>query len=108
MIDGLWTVQTKTAEGTGGAVVMLIGGKIFGGDNAFYFTGTYRADEVSMKARVTVQNFDPAFPSIVGVESPYELEVSVSVKGDSMLGTAMLANQPAKSFGVQLSRKANI
>ena|SRR5713101_725678 len=106
MVEGFWTVQTKGPEGTGGAVAMLIGGKIFGGDNGFCFLGTYYSDDVSMKARVTVQNFDRAVPSIFGLTGNYELEVSATLKGDSMTGTAMLANQPTKSIGIRLDRKA--
>lgn len=108
MVEGFWTVQTKGPEGTGGAVVMLIGGKIFGGDNGFCFMGTYYADKVSMKARVTVQNFDPAIPSIFGLTGNYDLEVSATIKGDSMTGTAMLAGQPTKSIGVRLEKRANL
>lgn len=107
MIDGFWIVQTKVPEGTGGAVATLIGGKIFGGDNGFCFMGTYYADAASMKARVTVQNFDPAVPSVFGLMGDYELEVSATIKGDLIVGTAMLAGQPAKSIGIQLKKKAD-
>jgi hypothetical protein len=108
MVEGFWTVQTKVPEGTGGCVVMLIGGKIFGGDNGFYFMGTYYADKMSMKAKVTVQNFDPAIASIFGLKGDYDLEVSATIKGDSMTGTAMLAGEPTKSIGIRLDKKSSL
>ena len=107
MLDGFWILRTKVPEGTGGGVATLIGGKIFGGDNGFCFMGTYFADKVSMKARVTVQNFDPSVPSIFGLVGDYELEVSAVVKGDSIEGTAMLAGQPTKGILIQLTKKAS-
>jgi T3SS negative regulator,GrlR len=108
MAEGFWIVQTKGPEGTGGCVAMLIGGKIFGGDNGFCFMGTYYADKATMKAKVTVQNFDSAVPSIFGLKGDYDLEVSTTIKGDSMTGTAMIAGDPTKSIGIQLDKKSNL
>lgn len=108
MVEGFWIVQTKGPQGTGGAVAVLVGGKIFGGDNGFCFMGTYYADKSSMKAHIAVQNFDPNVPSIFGLIGDYELEVSANVKDDSMTGTAMLANQPTKSISVRLNKKSNL
>lgn len=108
MVEGFWIVQTKVPEGIGGAVVMLMGGKIFGGDNAFTFLGTYYTDKATMKAKVTVQNFDPAVPSIFGLTADYDLDVSVTIKGDSMEGTAMISGQPTKSIAVLLKKKASL
>lgn len=108
MVDGFWIVRTIVSQGTGGAVVILTSGKLLGGDNGFYFMGTYYADQVSMKAHVTVHNFDPAVPSIFGITGEYELEVSATVQGDTMVGTAMLAGQPTKSIGLRLEKKSNL
>jgi hypothetical protein len=108
MVEGFWIVQTKGPDGTGGCVAMLLGGKIFGGDNGFCFMGTYYDDASTMKAKVTVQNFDPAVPSIFGLKGDYDLEVSATIKGDSMTGTAMLVGQPTKSIGIRLDKKASV
>ena len=107
MIEGLWTVRTKGVDGFGGAVVFLANGKIFGGDNGFYFLGTYYSDVSTMKARVTVNNFDSAIQSIFGLPSPYDLDVSATIQGKSMNGTAMVAGQPTKSVGIQLEKRAD-
>jgi hypothetical protein len=107
MVDGFWIGQMKALGSTGGFVAMFRGGKIFGGDSAFCFIGTYYSDATSVKAKVTVQNFDPAVLSMFGVKGDYELEVSATISGDSITGTAMLAGQPSKSMAIRLDKKAN-
>jgi hypothetical protein len=69
--------------------------------------GTYEGDSV-VKARVLVQQFDPNVPNVLGVAGDFELLVSVTVKDNAMTGTAMLANQPARSLGIKLVRKSGL
>jgi|ERR1022692_1838021 isocitrate dehydrogenase len=107
MVDGFWIVQVQGPLGNTGGVVVFINGKLFGGDSGFSYIGTYEGDKM-LKARIAVQHFDPAVQSILGVPGDYEMHVSANVQGDVMSGTAMLANQPQRSVGIRLTKKANL
>ncbi len=108
MVDGLWILQIQRPEFTSGGVVVLIGGKVFGGDNGFTWVGTYEESDRLLKARVAVHNFDPSIESVLGVPGDYELHFSGNVQGEIITGTAMLANQPQKSLAIRLTKRANL
>jgi hypothetical protein len=102
--DGFWTVQF---QGTNGGVVVLTKGKIFGGDSGYTFTGSYEGDS-TIKARVSVQNFVPGVPNVMGRQGNFELEFSGTVSGDTMNVSANLVGQPTQKLNARLTRKANL
>jgi hypothetical protein len=108
MVDGFWIMQVQRPEFTAGGVVLFIKGKVFGGDNAFAWTGTYDETGGILKARVDVHHFDPSIESVLGISGDYEMHVSGTLKGEVILGTAIVANQPQKSVGFRLTKRANI
>ena len=108
MVDGFWILQVQIPEFSSGGVAVFIKGKVFGGDNGFTWVGTYEGDDRLVKARVNVHNFDPAIQSVFGIAGDYELHFSGNVQGDVIMGTAMLANQPQKTLGIRLTKRANL
>lgn len=108
MVEGFWILQIQTPQFTSGGVVVFIRGKIFGGDNGFTWVGTYETDDRLLKARVSVHNFDSDIQSVLGIAGDYEMHFSGNVQGEIIVGTAMLANQPQKSLGIRLTKRANL
>jgi hypothetical protein len=108
MLDGLWILQIQTPQFTTGGVCVLIGGKIFGGDNGFTWVGSYAGDGRLVKGRVNVRNFDSAVKSVLGVSGDYDMHFSGNVQDDTIIGTAMLANQPQHSLPLKLTKRANL
>lgn len=108
MIDGFWIVQVETVQGSGGGVAVLTKGQILGGDNGFYYTGTYETDDASMKARVSIRRFLPGVVNIFGVESDYELNLTGTVNGDVIDGKATVVGQPGAGLVVRLTKKGNL
>jgi len=109
MVESFWILQIETPQFTSGGVVMFINGKVFGGDSGFTWVGSYQADERLIKARVRVHNFDPKVQNILGVSgNDYEMHLSGNVRGDTITGTAIVANQPQYSLGIRLIKHANL
>ena len=108
MVDGFWILQVQILEFSSGGVAVFLKGKVYGGDNGFSWVGTYEEEGRQVKARVNVHNFDPAVQSVFGIIGDYELHFSCNVQGDVITGTALLANQPQKSLGIRLTKRANI
>jgi T3SS negative regulator,GrlR len=108
-LDGLWIVQFTAKDIFGSGVVVFSGGKLFGGETGFYYVGSYESDGKVVQARVMVRNFDPSIPSGFGIPvSDYEMDVSATLQGYTMTGTAMIVNQPQYSLGIRLTKKANL
>lgn len=108
MLDGFWILRIETTQYTSGGVCVFINGKIFGGDNGFAWAGTYTGDDKLVKARVHVHHFDPTVPSVLGIPGDYDMHFSGNIQGDTIVGTAMLANQPQHSFPIRLTKRANL
>ncbi len=54
--NGLYTVETEMTEGGRGratGVIVLVDGKIAGGDAHFYYTGSYKADNGRWRGELT-------------------------------------------------------
>jgi hypothetical protein len=108
MLDGLWILRILPPPVTTGGVVVFINEKIFGGDDGFTWVGTYRSDGRSIRGRVHVENFDPEIKSVLGVEGAYDMHFSGTIEGDSITGTAMIANQPQHSLALRIVKRANL
>jgi hypothetical protein len=108
MLEGFWILTLRSSDVTSGGVMILAKGKIFGGDNGFYWIGTYVADQQLIKGRVMVRNFDPEVKSVLGVPGDYEMHFSGNIQGDTITGTVMIAGQPQYSVGVQMIKRANL
>jgi hypothetical protein len=108
MLDGLWILQIQPPPVASGGIVVFINGKIFGGDSGFTWVGTYTGDDRLIKGRVHVHNFDPDIKSVLGVPGDYDMHFSGNVQGDTITGTAMIANQPQHTLAVRLNKRADL
>ncbi|MDR3717823.1 MAG: hypothetical protein P4K98_03420 [Bryobacteraceae bacterium] len=89
-MDGFWTVKFTGVQGFGTGVITLTNGKVFGGDSAMLYTGTYTQKANDLHARVNVRFHTnmPSMQSVMG-RSNFELELSGTLQGDTItaLGT---------------------
>ena len=108
MVEGFWIIKIQPPPVTSGGVIMFTRGKIFGGDNAFTWVGTYSESEQVLKGRVRVHNFDPEIKSVLGVEGDYDMHFSGILSGDLITGTAMIANQPQHSLALRMEKYAQL
>ena len=106
-VEGFWTVRFQGAQGPGGGVVVFTKGKIFGGDGGYTYIGSYDGDS-TVKARVSVQNFVPGVPNVVGRQGNFELEFTGSVNGDTMTAVANVVGQPSAKLNATLTRKGTL
>ena len=90
----------------GGGVAVFTKGKIFGGDAGYTYTGTYEETNNQVKARVSVQNFIPSVPNVMGRQGNFELEFSGSIAGDVLNASASIVGQPAMKMNAKLTKKS--
>ena len=105
MVDGFWLLQVEGVQGSGGGVVVLTKGHIFGGDTGFYYTGKYETEDTSLRARVTIRKFLPEIESIFGIEGNYDLILTATVEGDVIKGKVVLVGQSGVGILVRLTKR---
>src|SRR5260370_31052963 len=94
MVDGFWIVQFEGIQGGGGGVAVLTKGKVFGGDSAYTYSGTYQTDQNNLKASVAVKKFLPGIPNVLCVVGDFYLNLTGTVDGDIVKWKTPLAYQP--------------
>jgi hypothetical protein len=108
MIDGFWILKILPLPVSTGGVAVFINGKVFGGDSGFTWVGSYTVRDQLIKARVNVHHFDPDTQSILGLEGDYDMHLSGTLHGDTITGTAMVANQPQHTVAIRLEKRAEL
>lgn len=107
MKDGLYAAEFHTPLGHGFGVVMLLNGKLSGGDSMMYYVGDYTMDGDIFKAQVTTGAHarPPGMTSVFGKEK-VTIGLSGSFKGDVATATGKATEVPNVSFNVKLTKIA--
>ena len=66
-VEGLWIVQYVGLQGSGGGAIVLVNGKVLGGDTGYLYVGTYQVTDSILHVRVKVSNFLPEIPNALGI-----------------------------------------
>lgn len=107
-IQGLWIVQYVGLQGSGGGAIVLINGKILGGDTGYLYIGTYQVEGNVLSGRVKVSNFLPEIPNVLGIQGDFELDLRVPVAVPVMQGAMGLVGQPGAGIAVKLTKAADL
>jgi hypothetical protein len=105
MIEGFWTATFQGGQGAGGGGVAVFSkGRVFGGDSAYTYEGTYEMNGNSLTARIHVGNFLPGMPNVMGVVGNFDLTLSGNVQDQTISASGSLANNPTRRITVTLNK----
>ncbi len=77
MLEGLWTIEfVSNVETYGAGVVVFESGRIFGGDNCYYYIGTFRVKNKIVEAEVEGTHYSGEAHSIFGFRHKFNLKLS--------------------------------
>jgi hypothetical protein len=99
---GLYRAQFSTPGKGGTGVVYLNDGKIFGGDSALAYVGTYTENSSGIRAQVGTNRHSPGVPSVFGAD-----HVTIELTGHASNGVIVLKGSapqaPSLTFDAQLN-----
>lgn len=108
-MEGLWTIEFGSSEGVySGGVVVFSGGKIMGGDAAYYYTGRYDVSNAgSFEATLHVKPFIEGVRSIFNtLRKEFTLNLKGTVKdADHAIAQGVPAEMPQMRLGIVLTRR---
>jgi hypothetical protein len=109
MLDGFWIVDFHGPQGDGRGVAILKDGRVYGRDIGFAWTGSYEAKDGSFAAKIAVKNL-ANIPSVVGIVGDFDLAVNgnLDLDGETVNGTASLAETPDVKMSVKLIRQSSL
>jgi len=108
MLEGLWIVQYEGTQGEGAGVVVLVQGRVLGGDLGYTYEGNYVIKDNWMAASVRVANFLPNVASVLGTVGDFDLELKAPIKEGVIHATMSVVGRPGVSIVAKLTKKANL
>jgi hypothetical protein len=107
-LDGLWTAEFGSSVGvSGGGVAVFQDGRVLGGDDAYFYVGTYNLTGTSFKAVLRVSPFIEGAESLFrtrGIDLTLELngELTSDVEG---IAQGFPREMPSLKIGVKLTKR---
>lgn len=97
MREGLYRVEFKTPLGQGAGLVVLAGGKLWGGDPMIAYVGTYAENGAQLTAEVRTYKHSvvPGMTPVFGRD-----EVHLTLRGNSSGDTAQMTGTAREAPGV--------
>ena len=93
--SGLYKVGFQTPIGAGAGVVYLSGGRMWGGDTAIYYVGTYTQAGNQLTASVTTDRHTVGLNSVFGAD-----RVHISLHGTTEGNAAMMQGTAVEAPGI--------
>lgn len=105
MVEGFYTAKFRTHESVEGAgVVIMKGGRLLGGDNAYKYVGDYAERDNQIVVTVTAERFAPGI-SVFGDHDELKLTFIATVRENGVSFTGTLIDSPEHKLEVILERQ---
>jgi hypothetical protein len=101
--EGLYRAAFQTPLGAGAGIVYASGGKMWGGDSAIYYVGTYSDAGGQFTASVTTGRHTPGLGSVFGIDRVH-IDLRGSVESDTVTLQGRAIEAPNVAFQVILTK----
>jgi uncharacterized ubiquitin-like protein YukD len=109
MIDGLWTVEfISTVNRSGKGILVLNNGRLLGGDEGYYYSGTYHVADAKIQGTVDVVRFDPNTLSVFGDIDHFTLSFSGDINDYHLSAAATITDKPEFQIKVVANKKEDM
>jgi hypothetical protein len=105
-MEGFWIVEFRGIQGWGGGVATLMAGKLFGGDSAYLYLGSYTSAGNSLTAHVHVKLYAEEGMSVMG-QTEFDLDVNGTRQGDTVTVIGTIPGTPLELHG-SLTKKLDL
>ncbi|GBD98206.1 hypothetical protein BMS3Abin07_00214 [bacterium BMS3Abin07] len=95
MFDGLWIIEFESViQSYGKGVVVLNNGRLLGGDDSYYYSGTYRAEDNKFEGTATIIKHNPHGISVFGNIGHFELTFTGEIDEYRFSAVGHIINNP--------------
>jgi len=106
-LEALWSAKFSTNMGSWGAgVIVLETLRAFGGDNAYYYIGDYKAENGIVEANITATHYHGAPNSIIGPVKQFTVKLSGKHTEPVFNLEGFINNNPQMKISVELTKIA--
>jgi len=108
MLEALWTIEFGSYEAFGAGVVVFETGRIFGGDNQYYYIGNYDVKNDTVEGEVEVTHYSGPGYSVFGRLQKFHLKLSGKLQEPIMELQGFLIESPDKKIWVRCTKRAEL
>ncbi len=108
-LEQLWSVEFVSELGSeGGGVVVLEDGKILGGNNNYFYIGSYDLMNSKFNATIDIKHYHGKCNPIFGKQEEFILKLTGNSDEEEMLLTAHMLEDPSREVHVRLKYHTEI
>lgn len=109
MIDGLWTVEfISTLNRSGQGVLVLNNGRLLGGDEGYYYSGSCHITGTKIEGNINVIRYDPKIISVFGDIDQFALSFSGDINDYHLTVAAIIPNNPKSQIKIIGNKKEDM
>lgn len=109
MLEALWTVEFITTQGQFGfGVAVFETGRIFGGDDSYYYLGRCDVKQGVLTGEVTVTHYAGAPHSVFGLATQFQIHVTGRVQEPVMDLQGYLVADPNQKMVMRCTKQADL
>ena len=110
MYDGLWIIEFESMiQHYGKGILVLNNGRLLGGDDGYYYHGTYRMIDNRFEGTATVIKHDPNSISVFGNIGHFEITLVGEITGDYQFkAVGNIMNNPEAKITITGIKKVDI
>lgn len=109
MFNGLWTVEfVSTINRYGRGVLIINNGRLLGGDDGYYYTGTCEIIGNNINALITVIKYDPNSISVFGNINHFELTLNGEIDENQFTAIGTIPNNHQVKMKVVGTKKEDL
>ncbi len=108
--NGLWTISfLSTVNLIGSGVLVMNNGRLLGGDEGFYYSGSYETTPTKeISAEIKVTRFNPAHISVFGNIGQFTLNFKGILNDLSFKGVASVDINPSHKLRIEGTKKEEL
>lgn len=84
-VNGLWTAEFTVGSTTGNGVVVFLNGRLLGGDDQYYYAGSYTESAGQLRGELLLKHYAGPQISLFGPIREMRLTLEGAVGGDLIM-----------------------
>jgi hypothetical protein len=108
MHEGLWTVEFVSSNRFGRGVLIITADKLLGGDDGFYYSGSWNKTGNNFDATITVIKYNPNAIAVFGNIDHFQINLRGQIDEYQFNAIGTIVNNPQAQMKIIGTKKVDL